>query len=61
MKEPRIPDLAPEAAVGGPIALFDVEAAVARPGRLKTPLLGMTFIDRLDETTFSRGRLILKN
>lgn len=45
----------------GPIAVFDVEAAVARPGMLKTGLLGMSFLDRLDETSFRHGRLTLRN
>ena len=45
----------------GPIAVFDVKAAVARPGMLKTGLLGMSFLDRLDETSFKRGRLTLRN
>jgi aspartyl protease family protein len=45
----------------GPIAVFDVEAAVARPGRLDMPLLGMSFLDRLSETSFRGDRLILRN
>ncbi len=45
----------------GPIAVFDVEAAVARPGKLKAGLLGMSFLDRLDETSFRGGRLLLRN
>ena len=45
----------------GPIAVFDVEAAVAQPGMLKTGLLGMSFLERLDETSFSKGRLVLRN
>ncbi len=44
----------------GAIAVFDVPAAVAQPGRLKTGLLGMSFLDRLDETTFRGDRLILR-
>jgi aspartyl protease family protein len=44
----------------GPIAVFDIPAAVARPGRLKTGLLGMSFLDRLAETTFRGDRLILR-
>ena len=44
----------------GPIAVFDVPAAVTRPGRLKTGLLGMSFLDRLEETTFRGDRLILR-
>jgi len=45
----------------GPIAVFDVEAAVAQPGRLKSGLLGMSFLERLDETSFRRNRLLLRN
>jgi aspartyl protease family protein len=44
----------------GEIAVFDVPAAVAQPGRLKMGLLGMSFLDRLDETTFRGDRLILR-
>jgi aspartyl protease family protein len=45
----------------GPIAVFDVQAAVAHPGRLKTGLLGMSFLDKLDETSFRGNRLLLRN
>lgn len=45
----------------GPIAVFDVEAAVAQPGMLKGGLLGMSFLDRLNETSFRQGRLYLRN
>lgn len=44
----------------GSIAVFDVPAAVAQPGRLKLGLLGMSFIDRLDETSFQGERLYLR-
>ena len=44
----------------GSVAVFDVTAAVARPGRLKTGLLGMSFLDRLAETSFQKDRLILR-
>jgi len=44
----------------GPIAVFDVPAAVTQPGRLKTGLLGMSFLDRLAETSFQDDRLILR-
>ncbi|HSF94648.1 MAG TPA: TIGR02281 family clan AA aspartic protease [Thermohalobaculum sp.] len=44
----------------GPIAVFDIDAAVAQPGRLKTGLLGMTFIDQLSETSFQGDRLYLR-
>ncbi len=44
----------------GPIAVFDIPAAVARPGRLKIGLLGMSFLDMLAETSFQGDRLILR-
>jgi len=44
----------------GPIAVFDVSAAIAQPGRLKTGLLGMSFLDLLAETSFQGDRLILR-
>lgn len=44
----------------GSIAVFGVPAAVAQPGKLKRGLLGMSFLDRLDETTFQHNRLILR-
>ena len=44
----------------GPIAVFDIPAAVAQPGRLKTGLLGMSFLDKLAETSFQGDRLILR-
>lgn len=45
----------------GPIAAFDVQAAVAQPGRLKTGLLGMSFIDKLSEISFRGETLTLRN
>ncbi|MEM1345557.1 MAG: TIGR02281 family clan AA aspartic protease, partial [Pseudomonadota bacterium] len=44
----------------GPIVIDDVPAAVAPPGRLASPLLGMSFLERLSETTFRGDRLILR-
>jgi aspartyl protease family protein len=44
----------------GKIVVFDIPAAVAQPGRLKTGLLGMSFLDRLSETSFQGERLILR-
>jgi len=44
----------------GPIAVFDIPAAVAQPGKLKIGLLGMSFLDKLEETTFRGDRLILR-
>jgi len=45
----------------GSIVVQTVEAAVARPGRLQSPLLGMTFLDRMSETSFQGDRLILRH
>lgn len=45
----------------GPIAVFDVQAAVAHPGMLKIGLLGMSFLDKIDETSFKGDKLILRN
>lgn len=44
----------------GSIAIFNVPAAIARPGRLKSGLLGMSFLDKLHETSFREDRLILR-
>ena len=44
----------------GPIEVRDVSAAVAHPGRLKMGLLGMSFLDKLEETSFRGDRLILR-
>ena len=43
----------------GPIAVFDVEAAVAHPNQLGTALLGMSFLERLSETSFRGEKLII--
>ena len=45
----------------GPIVVNDVMAAVAHPGKLKVGLLGMSFLDKLYETSFRGDKLILKN
>ncbi len=42
------------------IAVFDVPAAVAKPGRIKTGLLGISFLDRLAEVSFQGNRLVLR-
>lgn len=44
----------------GTVAVFDVPAAVAQKGKLKTGLLGMSFIERLAEASFRGDRLILR-
>jgi aspartyl protease family protein len=42
------------------IAVFDIHGAVAQPGRLKTGLLGMSFLEHLAETSFRGDHLILR-
>ena len=42
------------------VAVFDIQGAVARPGRLETGLLGMSFLERLAETSFRGDHLILR-
>ncbi|MEM6971800.1 MAG: TIGR02281 family clan AA aspartic protease [Pseudomonadota bacterium] len=44
----------------GDIVVRDVPAAVAHPGRLHSGLLGMSFLDRLSETSFQGQRLYLR-
>lgn len=44
----------------GEIVVRDVNAAVAHPGRLQTGLLGMSFLDRLTETSFRGRKLFLR-
>lgn len=44
----------------GSIDVRNVTAAVAQPGRLDSPLLGMSFLERLAETSFRGDRLILR-
>ena len=46
--------------VVGNIVVRDVQAAVAQPGKLQTGLLGMSFLDRLGETSFQGNRLFLR-
>jgi aspartyl protease family protein len=45
----------------GSIVLHEVDAAIARPGRLQYPLLGMSFLDRMSETSFRGDRLVLRH
>ena len=45
--------------IGG-LVVFNVDAAVAQPGRLKDGLLGMSFLDRLSETSFQGNKLYLR-
>lgn len=42
------------------IAVFNVTAAVAQPNKLKTGLLGISFLDRLAEVSFQGERLMLR-
>lgn len=44
----------------GPVAVHNVPGAVAHPGRLKVALLGMSFIEKLDESLFKGDKLILR-
>ena len=44
----------------GEIEVRNVHAAVARPGNLKSGLLGLSFLDHLSEMSFSGDRLILR-
>ncbi|MGF1552838.1 MAG: TIGR02281 family clan AA aspartic protease [Paracoccaceae bacterium] len=44
----------------GEIVVREVDAAVAHPGRLHTGLLGMSFLDRLTETSFRGRKLYLR-
>ena len=44
----------------GALEVRDVPAAVAHPGLLETGLLGMSFLERIDETVFRDDRLILR-
>jgi aspartyl protease family protein len=44
----------------GSIRMRNVRAAVAQPGRLESALLGMSFLERLSETSFVDGKLILR-
>lgn len=46
--------------VGKEISVPGVDAAVAMPGMLQTGLLGMSFLERLEETTFRKGQLFLR-
>jgi aspartyl protease family protein len=45
----------------GDITVRDVPAAVAEPGRLKTSLLGMSFLSRLSRFDMRSGLLVLQD
>ena len=42
------------------MVIFDVPAAVAQPGRLKTGLLGISFLNQLSEVSFRPEGLVLR-
>jgi aspartyl protease family protein len=42
------------------VAAFDIPGAVAQPGRLKTGLLGMSFLEKFAEISFQGNYLILR-
>lgn len=42
------------------VVVFDVPAAVAQPGLLKSGLLGMSFLNRIDEVVFRKDHMILR-
>lgn len=44
----------------GDLTITGVKAAVAQPGALHSSLLGMTFLEHLEETVIRRDRLILR-
>ena len=54
------PIVLPEVSVG-PITLRDVRASVAEPGRLASPLLGMSFLGELSEVTIRGDQLRLRS
>ena len=45
----------------GTVGLTGVKAAVAEAGKIHSSLLGMSFLGRLQETSFRRDKLYLKN
>jgi aspartyl protease family protein len=45
----------------GDITVRDVPAAVAEPGRLRTSLLGMTFLNKLSRFDMRSGVLVLQD
>jgi aspartyl protease family protein len=42
------------------IVVQEVQAAIAQPGKLTNGLLGMSFLDRLGETSFQGDKLYLR-
>lgn len=54
------PVVLPEVTVG-PITLKNVKASVAEPGRLASPLLGMSFLGQLSEVSIRGDKLRLKS
>jgi aspartyl protease family protein len=45
----------------GDITVRDVRAAVSEPGRLRTSLLGMSFLGRLSRFNMRPGLLVLQD
>ncbi len=44
----------------GDVTIHNVKAAVAQEGALHSSLLGMSFLEKLDETVIQKGRMILR-
>ncbi len=44
----------------GDVTLHNVKAAVAQEGALHSSLLGMSFLEKLDETVIQKDRMILR-
>jgi len=44
----------------GSVTLHNVKAAVAQEGALHSSLLGMSFLEKLEETVIQKGRMILR-
>ena len=44
----------------GDVTLHDIKAAVAQEGALHSSLLGMSFLEKLDETVIQKTRMILR-
>ncbi len=45
----------------GDLTIHDVKAAVAQEGALHSSLLGMSFLEKLEETVIQRNRMILRS
>lgn len=58
--EARVAEVVLDRLTVGGVTLTNVRAAVASPGLLHTSLLGMSWLDRLSETTIRDGRMIMR-